>query len=59
MIIKIYILQKYISLIFGPRRDKTCLQGFANNKNKYQPAHSDQRLGYSLIGKYHIETCCE
>ena len=36
------------SLKIGPRREKTCLRGFANNTGADQPAHpqSDQRLCY-------------
>ena len=26
--------------LYEPRREKTCLQGFANNKDADQPAHS-------------------
>ena len=38
--------QKCLDFINGPRREKTCLQGVANNKGADQPAHpqSDQRL---------------
>ena len=25
--------------LYGPQREKTCLSGFANNKDKDQPAH--------------------
>ena len=28
-----------IAIIIGPRREKTCLRGFANNKGADQPAH--------------------
>ena len=44
------------SILFGPHREKTCHPGFANNTGADQPAHpqSDQRLCYSLFGKYHI-----
>ena len=28
-----------MSKIYGPRREKTCLWGFANNKDADQPAH--------------------
>ena len=31
--------------------------GFANNTGVDQTAQSDQRIFYSLIGKYHIQTC--
>ena len=40
--------------IYGRRREKTCLRGFANNTGADQPAQSDQRLCYLLFGKYHI-----
>ena len=42
--------------VYGPRREKTCLRGFANNKGADQPAHlrSDQCLCYLHFGKYHI-----
>ena len=36
-------------LIYGPRREKTCLQGFVNNKDADQPAHPG-----SLISAYII-----
>ena len=26
-------------ILFGPRREKTCLRGFANNTGADQPAH--------------------
>ena len=28
-----------ILLTYGPRQEKTCLRGFANNKDADQPAH--------------------
>ena len=31
-------------MINGPRRNKTCLRGFANNKGPDQPAQTDQHL---------------
>ena len=31
--------RQYSTLLFGPRREKTCLRGFANNKGTDQPAH--------------------
>ena len=42
-------------IIIGPQREKICLWRFANNTS----AQSDQRLCYSLIGKYHIYTYYE
>ena len=43
-------------IIYGLRRKKTGRRGLGNNKGTGQPVHpqSDQRLCYSLIGKYHI-----
>ena len=38
----------------GPRREKTCLRGFANNTGALQPAHPHSLISlicYSLIGK--------
>ena len=42
--------------IYGPRREKTRLREFANNKGADQPAHlqSGQGLCYLLFGKYDI-----
>ena len=48
--------------IYGPGREKTCLQGFVNNKGADQPAHA-----HSLISAFAIhllesiisETCYE
>ena len=36
-------------MLFGPRREKTCLRGFANNTGADQPAHPR-----SLISAYVI-----
>ena len=44
-------------IIIGPCLEKTCLWGFVNNKGADQPAKSDQRLCYSLFGKYQIKAC--
>ena len=38
--------------LLGPWREKTCLQGFANNTGSDQSAQSEQRLCYLLFGKY-------
>ena len=35
--------------LYGPQREKTCLQGFANNKGADQPAHP-----HSLISTFVI-----
>ena len=47
---------------YGPCRGKTCLQGFANNKEqRSRPTcaslQSDQRLCYSLYEKYSSQAC--
>ena len=36
-----------VAAVIEPQREKTCLQRFASGQ-------SDQRLCYSLFGKYHI-----
>ena len=41
----------------GPRCEKICLRGIANNTGADQDAQSDQRLCYSLFRKYHMKTC--
>ena len=33
----------------GPRREKTCLRGFANNKGADQPAHSRSLISAFVI----------
>ena len=38
-------LKKIMTLSYGPHLEQTCLRA------------SDQRLCYSLIGKYHIDIC--
>ena len=46
--------------IFGPRLEKTCLRGFAKQQRRrpaWASAQPDQRLCYSLFGKYHTYTC--
>ena len=48
------------NISYGPQHEKTCLRGFANNKDADQPflsAQSDQHLCYLLIRKNHILTC--
>ena len=34
---------------YGPRREKTCLWGFANNKGSYQPAHPRRLISAFVI----------
>ena len=38
-------------MLFGPRREKTCLRGFANNTGADQPAHLC-RLGYWFESRF-------
>ena len=35
--------------VYGPRREKTCLRGFANNKGADQPAHLRSLINASVI----------
>ena len=35
--------------LFGPRREKTCLQRFANNKDADQPAHPRSLISAFVI----------
>ena len=42
----IYLMTKYI---IGPRREKTCLRGFANNKCADQPAHPRRLISAFVI----------
>ena len=49
----------YESLI-GPRREKTCLRGVANNTCADQPAHPRSLISafvVSFFGKWHMLTC--
>ena len=56
--ISIYLIQNLISMDIGPRREKTCLRGFANNKSANQPGHPrDLNSAFDvrfMIAKYHI-----
>ena len=36
-------------LLYGPRRDKTSLRGFANNKGADQPAHPRRLISAFII----------
>ena len=38
-----------IRISIGPRRDKTCLQGFVNNKGADQPAHTHRLISAFVI----------
>ena len=38
-----------LTLIFGPRREKSCLRGFANNTGADQPAHPRSLISAFVI----------
>ena len=45
------------TVLIGPRRQKTCLQGFANNTGADQPMHPLSLISAFVIpffGKFHI-----
>ena len=44
MLIKVYFTKTY-----GPRREKTCLQGFANNTGLDQPVHPRSLISAFVI----------
>ena len=48
--LKSFQLMCDIFLQFGPRREKTCLRGFANNKGADQPAHTRSLISTFVIG---------
>ena len=37
------------ALLYGPRREKTCLRGFANNTGADQPAHPRSLISAFII----------
>ena len=39
----------YVIFIYGPRREKTCLRGFANNKGADQSAHQRSLISAFVI----------
>ena len=39
----------HTELTFGPRREKTCLRGFANNTGADQPAHPRSLISAFVI----------
>ena len=43
------IFYKLCATLFGPRREKTCLQRFANNNGADQPAHSRSVISAFVI----------
>ena len=40
----------YEPVLSGPRRDKTCFLGFANNKGADQPAHPQSLIKAYVVG---------
>ena len=38
-----------LSFLYGPRRDKTCLRGFANNKGAGQPGHLHRLITRAFV----------
>ena len=38
-----------VPIAYGPRREKTCLRGFANNKGANQPAHPRSLISAFVI----------
>ena len=40
---------RVLANIIGPRREKTCLRGFANNTGADQPAHPRRLISASVI----------
>ena len=42
-------LSKEMVMLIGPRREKTCLRGFANNKSADQPAHPRSLISAFVI----------
>ena len=52
----LYMIIKTQYFLSGPRREKTCLRGSANNKGTDQPAHTLRLINafvIRLFGKYH------
>ena len=43
------MILKYEKLKNGPRREKTCLRGFANNNSAGQPAHPCRMISAFVI----------
>ena len=44
-------------MLNGPRREKTCLRGFANNTGADQPAHSRSLISAFVIRFYESTIC--
>ena len=47
----------FIARVFGPRREKTCLQGFANNKGADQAAHLRSLISAFVIRRLESNIC--
>ena len=45
----ISLKDEIVAHINGPRREKTCLRGLANNKGADQPVHSRSPISYFVI----------
>ena len=43
------IVMQKLKFIYGPRREKTCLRGFANNTGADQPAHTRSLISAFVI----------
>ena len=44
----------HTSLLFGPRREKTCIRGVANNTGADQPAHPRSLIGAMLFALWNV-----
>ena len=44
-----FVAFDYVLITFGPRREKTCLRGFANNTGADQPAHPRSLISAFVI----------
>ena len=49
MLLPISLCCWFHCVLFGPRREKTCLRGFANNTGADQPAHPRRLISASVI----------
>ena len=50
--------QRALFSSFGPRREKTCLRGFANNTDADQPAHP-RRLISAYVNRFLESAICK
>ena len=52
-VIKNNVMQRHhAKLSYGPRHEKTCLQGFGNNKGADQPAHMRSLISAFIIHSF-------